>query len=179
MEIRKVRITESEKAMEILKETAQWLKDIGSNQWSDVLNGSDKHGLVDAVKRGEVFFYYNNQQLVGMFTAWTKASAWDEQLWCNQTKMNEVYYIHRIIIRPLYRRKGYGEKLLTDIKAYFKHKATCLRLDCLASNQKLIDFYKKNDFKNVSTVKNSQGVLFELFCFEIEKQSEIEEENNK
>jgi ribosomal protein S18 acetylase RimI-like enzyme len=153
-------------AMELLKETAEWLRDQGSTQWSDVLNGEDKHGIVQAVINGNVYFYYDEkEQLVGMAAAWSKASPWDQYLWKAVEAQENVCYIHRVIIRPPFRGMAYGKQLLDALKAEFKGKVTALRLDCLSSNHKLLDFYKKNNFKHISSTNDNQGTKFELFSY--------------
>lgn len=167
MEIKRVAVTDSQQALGILKEAALWLQDIGSSQWAEVLQGEDKHGLANAVENGDVYYYFDKEQLVGLFAAWKKPTTWDQFLWGNQTQIKDAYYIHRIVIRPTYKGKGYGNKLLRDIKAYFKKDAEVLRLDCLASNQKLISFYNKNEFEKVATTKNQEGTLFELFSCDL------------
>lgn len=167
MRIEKIQSTNSEQALDILKETAEWLKKMGSSQWADVLEGTDKHGLAEAVKRGNVYFYYDNKELVGMFAAWKEPSSWDQLLWGAESTFSNAYYIHRVIIRPKYKGKNYGDQLLTDIKSQFKCEVEELRLDCLASNQKLVSFYSRNKFNKVKTSKDSNGELFELFSYEL------------
>lgn len=157
---------EGKKALDLLKEAAEWLKEQGSSQWSDVLTGEDKHGLAEAVKRGEVFFFYNNEkELVGMVAAWKKPTEWDQQLWGDFRPNKKAVYIHRVIIRPFYRGKNYGEALLTALKNQFRTQGLELRLDCLASNKNLINFYKTNGFKQVGKAQDSNGIIFELFSF--------------
>lgn len=172
MELRKATIEETETAMFLLKESADWLKSIRSNQWSDVLQGEDKHGLADAVAREEVFFFYNSKNhLVGMVAAWKNPTEWDRLLWKTVGFNKEACYLHRVIIRPAYRGKSYGTELLSALKLEFSGEVSELRLDCLASNQKLKQFYEKNGFTNSGSSSDSNGNLFELFLFELTNQS--------
>lgn len=166
MRLQQVSVDESEKALSLLRETAEWLKQSGSSQWSDVLDGEDRHGLVDAVRRGEVFFFHNElDELVGMVAAWQKATAWDQLLWKNHGLQQDAVYIHRLVVRPMYRGQAYGEQLLIALKSKFKASRTEIRLDCLASNAKLLQFYKNNGFKSVGRASDLNGILFELFSF--------------
>ncbi|GGD00974.1 GNAT family N-acetyltransferase [Enterococcus wangshanyuanii] len=168
MELRKATFEEGQTALEILKETAEWLKSIGSDQWSDVLNGEDKHGIIAAVKRNEVFFFYNNEkQLVGMVAAWQTPTEWDRLLWEKVEPDKNACYLHRVIIRPKYRKAGYGKELLNAIKNKFEKQIDELRLDCLASNQRLATFYMDNGFKHVDYSKDSTGTEFELFSYKM------------
>ncbi|MBO0471073.1 GNAT family N-acetyltransferase [Enterococcus sp. DIV0242_7C1] len=170
MELRKATTEEGQTALELLKETAEWLKSIGSDQWSDVLKGEDKHGLIAAVKRGEVFFFYNNEkQLAGMVAAWQKPTEWDRLLWKNIESSQKSCYLHRVIIRPRYRKAGYGKELLNAVKVEFENQVDELRLDCLASNQRLSRFYIENEFKYIGRSKDNTGVEFELFSYKLKK----------
>ncbi|OJG73243.1 hypothetical protein RV12_GL000650 [Enterococcus quebecensis] len=166
MKLKEVTTAETQIVMSILKETAEWLKDRGSNQWSEVLQGEDKHELAKAVEREEVFFFYNNEnELVGMVAAWKKPTTWDKLLWAGYGLHPNSRYIHRVIIRPVYRGKGYGKELLSALKIRFEGEADMLRLDCLASNHKLVQFYGENEFTNIGSSMDSNGLEFELFSF--------------
>ena len=170
MEIRQVKINEVKMVQELLKETAEWLKSIESNQWEEILDGNDKYDLSKAIKKEEVYFFYNrNRELAGMFAAWKEPSEWDQLLWKKVGLSQNTYYIHRVIIRPTFRNMNYGNLLLENLKNFFQPKASELRLDCLSSNKKLIEFYTRNDFNNIGSKKNAQGELFELFSYVIDR----------
>ncbi|MBO0473014.1 hypothetical protein IGL98_000850 [Enterococcus sp. DIV0840] len=166
MKLKQATIEETQLAMSLLKESAEWLKETGSNQWSDVLQGEDRHGLADAVAKGEVYFFYNSKnQLVGMAAAWKTPTEWDKLLWENIGFNQSACYLHRIIVRPAYRGKAYGQELLSSLKRKFRDEVSELRLDCLASNQKLIQFYRGNSFINIGSSKDLNGIKFELFSY--------------
>lgn len=168
MYIEKALPEQKEQALAILLESAVWLSEKGSSQWEDVLDGKDRHGLSEAVDRGDVYFYYNNEkQLVGMFAAWKKPSAWDCFLWKETIEEKNAVYVHRIIIRPEYQGREYGSLLLKDIKSFFKETTDEIRLDCLSENQNLNNFYLKNGFKNVNTKKSQEKTMFNLMIFEL------------
>lgn len=171
MKLKQASIEETQLAMSLLKESAEWLKESGSSQWSDVLQGEDRHGLADAVAKGEVYFFYNKNQLIGMTAAWVKPTDWDKLLWENIGFDQIACYLHRVIIRPSYRGKDYGQELLSALKVKFRNEVSELRLDCLASNRKLIRFYTGNEFINVGSSKDSNGNKFELFSYMLKKQS--------
>lgn len=164
MKLKQVIIEETQIVMSLLRESAEWLNEKGSDQWSDILKGEDRHGLADAVAKGEVYFFYNSKnQLVGMAAAWKTPTEWDKLLWENVGSNQSICYLHRIIIRPAYRGKDYGQELLSSLKRKFSNEVSELRLDCLASNRKLIQFYRGNGFINVGSSKDLNGIKFELF----------------
>lgn len=168
MYIKKAKSLDKQLAVELMVETATWLNQKGSSQWEDVLNGNDRHGLGDAVEKGNVYFYYDHKDnLVGMFAAWSTPSEWDQLLWNTANKTNKAVYIHRLIIRPNYRGYDYGKTILEDIKSYFKKEFDELRLDCLASNIYLNNFYQKNGFQQIEIAKNNEGIPFRLMVFKL------------
>ncbi|MHC5229810.1 GNAT family N-acetyltransferase [Enterococcus sp. LJL99] len=170
MEIRQAKLDEVNTVQSLLHETAEWLQSIGSSQWKEILAGDDKHGLSQAVEKGEVYFFYSEKnELIGMAAAWKKPSDWDQLLWKEIGFSENSYYIHRVIIRPQYRKMHYGDQLLTTLKLYFQSKASELRLDCLASNKHLLNFYSKNNFNKVGTQKDLNGISFELFSYMFNK----------
>ncbi|WP_242586656.1 GNAT family N-acetyltransferase [Candidatus Enterococcus ikei] len=168
MRLKQVTKDETQIAMSMLKETAEWLKEVGSDQWSEILHGEDKHGLANAVEKGEVFFLYNSSNLlVGMAAAWKTPTIWDELLWEDYGIYQEACYVHRVLIRPIYKGEGYGKELLNALKVKFEGEVSELRLDCLASNYKLIQFYKENKFTNIGSSTDSNGIKFELFSYSL------------
>lgn len=168
VQLKQVKKSEAQTAMSLLKESAEWLKETGSDQWADVLKGEDKHGLVEAVTRGEAFFFYNSRnQLTGMAAAWKTPTEWDKKLWENFGFSQTACYLHRVIIRPVYRGRSYGKELLNELKLEFSDKVSELRLDCLASNMKLIQFYQGNGFINIGSSTDSNGIKFELFSYKL------------
>lgn len=166
MKIRQAKLEEVTAVQFLLLEAAKWLKSIGSDQWKEILEGNDKHGLSKAVKKGEVYLFCNKKnEVIGMAAAWENPSEWDQLLWKEVGFSENSYYIHRVIIRPCFRKMHYGDQLLTTLKLYFQSRASELRLDCLASNRKLVSFYSKNNFSNVGVQKELNGVPFELFSY--------------
>ncbi|MCB5951499.1 GNAT family N-acetyltransferase [Enterococcus sp. BWT-B8] len=163
MEMHRVLKEEADIAINIMKDTALWLQSKGSQQWSDVLEGTDKHDLKGAVQRGDVYFFTVNQKIVGMAAVWNTPTLWDQKLWKVSRQAEKIFYIHRLIVHPDYRGLNYGTEMLKKIKVYFESIAVELRLDCISSNKKLIYFYRNNGFTNKGSIKISETDEFELF----------------
>ena len=81
----------------ILKQTAQWLKSIGSTQWSEILEGKDNHNTPLAIERGEVYYATMDNQVAGMFILWNKQSSWDKEMWGMTTIKNGFICIASIL----------------------------------------------------------------------------------
>lgn len=170
MEIRKAEWIDSDIVVGMLKDTALWLNEQGSSQWADVLEGTDKHDLLGAIKKGDVYLFTVAQQVVGMAAVWNTPTDWDKELWQSLDFPERSYYIHRLIVHPAYRGKSYGSQMLTILKSHFSDIADELRLDCISTNPKLISLYSRNGFTNKGTVKESKGGEFELFSYQINQQ---------
>lgn len=141
--LKTVRKKETKIALNVLKETAEWLKNQGSSQWSDLLDGKDKHKILEAINKKQVFFLKKHQEIIGMVALWKDPSIWDKQLW-KKHKFVDAYYLHRLIISPRYRGRQLGSQLLTIIKEKAKKEEVFeIRLDCLENNTVLVNFYKE------------------------------------
>lgn len=147
----------------IMREKAQWLHEIGSNQWSDLLNGHDKHGMKQAIERGEVYLFQEQGEIIGMVALWERPTAWDRDLWGERADEQRFLYIHRLIVRNEFAGRGFGEQMLNEIKRFAQAKEVDLRLDCLATNPTLLAFYERNQFVKAGRKQINQGTFFQLF----------------
>lgn len=84
----------------------------------------------------------------------------DEQIW-EEKNINPSIYIHRIVTNPDFR----GYKFVSEIvkwatKIAILHQKQYIRLDTLAVNTYLIDYYQKNGFEYLGDVvlKNPIGL---------------------
>ncbi|MBP1048497.1 GNAT family N-acetyltransferase [Enterococcus sp. BWM-S5] len=167
MEMKKAVEIDGSIVMDMLRDTALWLKGKGSSQWGDVLEGTDKHNLLGAVQRGDVYLFSEGEEIVGMAAVWNTPSEWDQELWQDFGFPENAYYIHRLIVHPNYRGQNYGSRMLTAIKTYFSETADELRLDCISTNPNLLSLYRGNSFVNKGTVEESKGGRFVLFSYPI------------
>lgn len=147
----------------IMREKAQWLHEIGSDQWSDLLSGHDKHGMKQAIERGEVYLFHVQGEIVGMVALWKQPTAWDRDLWGERADNQNVLYIHRLIVRNEFSGRGLGEQMLNEIKQFAQASEADLRLDCLAMNPTLLAFYERNHFVKTGQKQINQGTFFQLF----------------
>lgn len=137
------------RVIELLKYVAQWMKDNNIDQWSFLLNGGEDEEIEQAIRNSETYIVLKNQELVATFTLLCKQSEWDKEIWGVENSSNSLY-LHRLAITPAYMNLGIGKSILTWIVDNKKDKAT-LKLDCVAQNTKLNNFYKNNDFKLIGT----------------------------
>lgn len=73
----------------------------------------------------------------------------------NQRKDKKIVYLHCFGTEPHCRRKGYGRKLIQDVKQYYKGCLVYLRVSSIGemTNEQLIDFYKSEGFNLVENTE--------------------------
>ena len=131
--------------IKMLKQIAQWLKDSDINQWRFLLDGGDDEEIEQAIINQETYIVLKDKVIVATFTLLSKQSEWDRHIWGSDISSKSLY-LHRLAIIPTYMKKGIGKSILTWIEDNVRDKEY-LKLDCVADNIKLNNFYKYNDFE--------------------------------
>jgi len=139
--------------MALLVKTAQWLKSQGSTQWSAILEGQDVHGTGDAVKRGDVFLFKQDEVIAAMVILLTEPSAWDIDLWGDEGH-EESFYVHRLAIDRDYAGQGIGRAVMDWVEHGIRIEGKSrIRLDCIESNDTLYRFYSSAGFTHKARSK--------------------------
>ncbi len=133
------------KIIEMLKSNAKWMQDHGINQWQYLLNGGDDEEILEAIKQKETYILLNNEELIGTFTLSTTQSEWDKHIFGEDPDGHSMY-LHRLAVLPAYIGKGIGKEILRWIEDNVSTDKTYLKLDCVADNSKLNQFYCVNGF---------------------------------
>lgn len=148
----------------LLRETAKWFQAKGSTQWNGLLGGVDTHDTKSVIVGGEVFICMNHDELVGLVILLKQPSLWDQNLWqLTKDDRNEAVYLHRLAINRKYEHQNIGEAILNWCKyeVDFEGKKK-LRLDCIADNPFLNNFYRKAGF---NYIKENNGYALYEFIF--------------
>lgn len=136
----------------ILKQTAQWLKSIGSTQWSEILEGKDNHNTPLAIERGEVYYATMDNQVAGMFILWNKQSSWDKEMW-GYDHNQEWLYLHRVNIVREYAGTSVAQQMIEEAKKVaVKKQVKGIRLDCMAEKNYLNNLYQGVGFTFVKKI---------------------------
>lgn len=146
----KIRIAKNEdssKIIELLKQIAQWMKDNEINQWRFLLDGGDDEEIKQSILNEKTYIVLKDNEIVATFTLLSKQSDWDRHIWGDDTSSKSLY-LHRLAITPAYMKKGIGESILDWIENYVSD-IDYLKLDCVADNLKLNNFYMNNKFEHV------------------------------
>ncbi|MBT2660116.1 GNAT family N-acetyltransferase [Bacillus sp. ISL-45] len=129
----------------MLKNNAKWMQDHGINQWRYLLKGGDDEEILEAIKQKETYIVLNDEELIGTFTLSTTQSEWDNHIFGVDPEGDSMY-LHRLAVLPAYIGKGIGKEILKWIEDNISTDKTYLKLDCVADNSKLNQFYCANGF---------------------------------
>ncbi|GIP28224.1 putative N-acetyltransferase YesJ [Paenibacillus sp. J23TS9] len=137
---------DKEAVNDLMVQAAAWLQSKGSKQWHELLAGEDRHGVTDAIDRGDVFIFKQDDTMAGMVILQQHASSWDRSLWGEEGHEPAVY-LHRLAIN----REFGGEQLGSAILQWAEHGVRFpdkdrVRLDCIASVPALNQLYSGAGF---------------------------------
>lgn len=141
----------------LLKKSAAWLKEKGVYQWTYLLHAENNEEIPKDILAGNTYVVKKDNKYVATFTIYEEPSEWDYELWKDNLK--DAYYLHRFTVNRTYKNQNVGSELLQWIIAHLEGK-DCLRLDCVADNKILNEFYLQAGFtlkayKNYGTDKMS------------------------
>lgn len=142
-----------EKVFNTLLDTAKWLNKKGSDQWGDLLLGKDVHRTDRAIQNQNVYMAYSKENYLGVFILLETQSSWDAELWGKDSGIHTTY-LHRVALAEEAHGSGNGELLLrVAMNKAVKNGNRVIRLDCIAENHYLNQFYKNAGFVLVETDK--------------------------
>ncbi len=157
------RLEEIDLLIEILAETAFWLQARGIAQWQwqwpPPPGLRDK--MADKIEQGDVYLARaaSNQYAIGALRfEWQ-----DVELWHDAN--GEAGYVHSLAVRPHLHGHKLGETLIEWAKTHVRSRnRNCLRLDCVASNVALRNYYAKLGFRycGEATHKSFTAALYEI-----------------
>ena len=137
MKLKQARIEDFELIFEILHENAKWLE---KRNFYTLEIEAETHNEVVAI---------------------VELKSSPEDIWKSDDA--KALYIHKLAIRRKYENQGFGRQVLGLIKERaIKSNMKYLRLDCVAHNLALRQYYEGNDFKLVAEVTMPE-VVFALY----------------
>lgn len=138
----------TDEIMSLLMDAAKWFQSKGSDQWSGLLEGIDSHRTDEAVTRGDVFIATQDDVIAGMVMLLQQPSDWDRNLWdLAKEAENEAVYLHRLATNRAFQNQQLGKEIFQWCQDSIRFSGIQkIRLDCLANNPFLNDFYQSNGF---------------------------------
>lgn len=160
--VKKATVLDSDKVIHLLKDIAQWMRDKGIQQWGYLLEGGDDEEIHQAIMDQHTYIVIADSEIIGTFTLSPDQSEWDRHIFGIDATYDSLY-LHRLAVKPEYMNRGIGETLLNWIQENHHSNKKYMKLDCVAGNPRLNEFYRKNGFDYVGeTDKHSkyQKVLY-------------------
>lgn len=155
-EVKKATVLESDKVISLLKDIAQWMRDKGIQQWGYLLEGGDDEEIRQAIMDQHTFIVLANNEIIATFTLSPDQSEWDRHIF-EIDATHDSLYLHRLAVKPKYMNFGVGKNLMKWIQENHHSNKTYLKLDCVADNARLNQFYRENGFEYVGeTDKHSK-----------------------
>jgi GNAT superfamily N-acetyltransferase len=139
----------------IMEEAAGWLAARGINQWQ---GGAPAEQILRRIERGETYVAIRNDEVVGTITLqWSDRHYWGEM-------PDDAGYVHGLAIRRAVAGHGVGRDLLRWAERQIANAGKrFMRLDCVADNHTLCEYYKQAGLAPHSTkhFTHSSAQLFE------------------
>lgn len=148
--------------LEILREAAFWLAERQIPQWSYPPPPGLPNFLRRQIEQGDLYLAWllADERAIG-----TLRFAWqDPDLWQDNGE-HQAGYVHTLAIRPQLHGYQLGQVLLDWAKDHVRRRnRRYLRLDCVATNQRLRRYYTQLGFRpcGEATQGDFTGALFEF-----------------
>ncbi|WP_063795691.1 GNAT family N-acetyltransferase [Paenibacillus sp. Soil750] len=139
--IRKAQIEDLDDIQKLFVEAAQWIQlSKGFTQWRE--DSFTKTYVTSFIHDQEVFVACQNGEIIGCFSIqWQYEEIWGDLF------HDDAGYVHRLVVARKYKGEGFGSRILTWSEDYIKNKGKgWLRLDCMADNPTLNDYYRSLGF---------------------------------
>lgn len=111
----------------------------GKTQWMKYLEPSRSDFVHHDLAKGNVYVFEEGNQIVGSVSL-IPPTSWDSNLW---DEPSNAVYLHRLVTASHMKGKRIGEQLM---RYSLKETKSMIRLDCVADNVFLNDYYPRFGF---------------------------------
>lgn len=136
----------------ILDEAASWLQQQNiPTVWKP--GEFSRLAFVEQISHGEVHIGLVDEKPAGTLTL-----QWSDPVWWGERRPDSGY-VHKIAVRPAYAGQSIGRKMLKWAEAASrKADKKFLRLNCLAEDRKIRDYYERDGFAYVRDVHGPKAM---------------------
>lgn len=127
---------------QLILKKAKEFKAAGKTQWKKYLEPDRLDYVTHDITNGHVYVFEDHNEIVGSVSL-IPPTSWDEDLWPDAGK---AIYLHRLVVDSRQKGKQIGERLITYA---LSNETTTIRLDCVAENTFLNDYYARFGFTYV------------------------------
>ncbi|WP_010529355.1 GNAT family N-acetyltransferase [Lentibacillus jeotgali] len=143
--VRKTAADDADTVVRTLQDAAGWLNDKGIHQWDFYLTDEAVSEVKEAIEAGTTYLVTDrDDHPVATFNLSQSQNELDASLWGDRG--DDALYLHRLAIDKNYRHQQIGRRLLSWIQENSKTESDVLRLDCVADNPGLNQFYENAGF---------------------------------
>lgn len=135
-------------AIQLIEEAAEWLRrDKGTDQWARPWPnraGRDTR-ILASLSQGKTWIGWDN----GAPAATITADPDEDPYWPDDLRRESAVYVHRLVVRRLYKGVGLGAALLDWVgrTARHRHDAQWIRVSAWTTNTGLHDYYRRQGFE--------------------------------
>ncbi len=159
LEIRRAGLEEEGLVLHLKQDAARWLENKGIHQWAGILMSQKEDFVHKKVKDHEVYLLFKDQEPIG-----TVAVLWEDPIsWGNKGTDGKAGYLHGIAVLRRYAGKGLGKVIVEWASALIRSKGRVVRLDCMAENPRINQYYKDLDFTFVGPAVLPNGFKISLY----------------
>lgn len=151
MELRPAKVSDFEAVYRILHENAVWLETRKVVQWPIPWLESKREEIFESIKYGEFFIAYEQNTVAAVVEIKTEP----ESVWGFDDCA--ALYIHKLALSADHRGKGAGREVIREIVSRAKKEGfQFIRLDCVANNKKLREYYCASGFRFKGVANNGE-----------------------
>ncbi|MGH1443345.1 MULTISPECIES: GNAT family N-acetyltransferase [unclassified Exiguobacterium] len=125
----------------LIEQRAVALNEQGSDQWTEYLEQDLVKRVRTDIAEGSVYVFEDDQQILASI-ALLPPDEWDDHLWDDSERGQ---YIHRIVVSEKLKGQGVGQQLMEHVLEEADEEEP-IRLDCVADNEFLNDYYPRFGF---------------------------------
>lgn len=130
----------------LIEQRAVALNEMGSDQWTEYLEQDLLARVTTDLETGSVYVYEQHGSVLASI-ALLPPDEWDYQLWEDGERGQ---YIHRIVVSEQLKGRGVGRQLMEHVLQVAEGNEP-IRLDCVADNEFLNEYYPRFGFVFVDT----------------------------
>jgi ribosomal protein S18 acetylase RimI-like enzyme len=138
-EVRQARIADLDTVVSMLEEAARWMVHQGIEGWTP--DGFSRERIADLIESGEMYLAVLDERPPGTFALqWSDRETWGHA-------PDDAGYIHGLAIRREFAGAGLGREMLRRAEQMVsRSEREYLRLDCVADNEALNEYYRRAGF---------------------------------
>jgi ribosomal protein S18 acetylase RimI-like enzyme len=156
LEVREARPADLAAVVSMLEEAARWMLRRGIEGWTP--DGFSRERIAVLIESGEMYLAVLDGRPAGTFTLqWSDTETWGDV-------PDDAGYIHGLAIRREFAGKGLGREMLRRAEqTVSRSEREYLRLDCVADNDALNEYYRQAGFarRGIAVVRGLAVSLYE------------------